>query len=1070
MVFTRTILCCLVAVGILPRSLPAAQGNSESAEPGMVRLDRIGLEHGLSQSTVYAIAQDAQGFMWFGTQDGLNRYDGYKVTVFKHDPNDSNSIAHNRVWSLRGDRKGNLWIGTERGINCYRPKERRFSFFPIAKEESRPATPRSISAIVEDSYGRIWIGSSTGLNRYDEARGTIEPFRLAADSATQPEVLRVQSLCEDKLHNLWVGTPDGLYKISLATGSVERMIHDPRNPNSLSSNNVYSLALDSAGTLWIGTWEGDLNTLDPTTNTLTRLPLAAQRKSSNIYALLADRNGDIWMATFDGVRKYDAALHRVTDISAEAALALYESSDGFVWMGTFVSGVLVHNPQRQRFKSYTVKNISKGNPVANVIFSIVEDRDGFIWLGTFGNGISKFDRTRNIVKVFQHNPHDPASLSSNQVIAMCETPGGEIWIGTYGGGLNRLDKTTGRFTRYSDDARSPLRISHNRISAMYYDEQDHALWVGYLNGALDRIVPAAGTIAHYYLEGKNLPTISTTAVTTITRTRHRGLLVGTVKQGLFTFSPDADAFTSYMLPDSLQAIATTVGIFSVLETDDRTLWVGTFGGGLLRCASGTTTAFRQYTAADGLPSNVIYGLLADRAGNLWLSTNKGISRFTPTTERFKNYDVSDGLQSDEFNQGAYCAGRRGELFFGGVNGFNAFFPERMRDNDRPPPVYITEFKVFNAILPLPDPIPYDHAIELSYAQNFFTFEFVGLNFVAPDKNRYAYMLEGFDSDWHYVSSRQRYAGYTNLDPGTYILRVKAANNDGYWNARPATLVITITPPFWMTWWFRVSGLMLVGAVLAVAYRRKVASLERERLRQQELSRKLIERQEEERRRIAREMHDSLGQDLLFMKNLALLSLKSSVGNGTVQDNLAQISDTASRVLRSVRTMAHDLRPPELDRLGLSETLRSILLKVRESTSMTVTGEIDDVDGLLPPEGEINLVRIVQEALANVIKHAEATECRVAIERHSGGVRLTIKDNGKGFDKYATIQPEVQRVAMAATKTSGVYQPIGIGLSGMMERVRMLNGTLDLATAPRAGTTITIEVPTPHTDVFHSASE
>ncbi len=1034
----------------------AAPGRNHAFEQSTIRLDRIGLDRGLSQSTVRAITQDRQGFMWFGTQDGLNRFDGYRITVFKHDPKDSNSISHNAIWALMPDRKGNLWIGTENGVNCYQPALNRFQHYAFPTETTQSGSG-PVSSLCEDSRGTIWIGTSTGLSKYDPTTGTISNVQLAADTISSVR-LAIQSMCEDDLQHLWVATTAGLFRIALNNDSVERIRLLPKR--SYASNNVRSLSLDSTGTLWIGMWEGEVYSMNTRTLAIHRYPSPMEPGTGNIYSLLATSSTEVWIATFDGVKKYMPVHRRYVRASEEPALTFYRSSDAFIWIGTFTNGLLVYNPHRQRFRNYTLGELGKGSRMDNVVFSILEDSEGSLWVGTFGNGLTRFDRTRNHVVTYKHRSGDPTSLSSNRVITLCETRPGELWIGTDGGGVNRLDTRTGRCQRFTAETAHPLRMSHNRVSAMHYNPQYRQLWIGYLNGTVDKVELATFRVHHYYLAGENLPIVSASGVTTFALGPHSGILLGTLKQGVLSLDSASQRFVPYPFPDTLASLVRSMAVYSIIEQDNGTFWMGT-SGGLLHYAPGSPSIFTLYTTADGLPSNVVYGILSDRNGRLWLSTNKGIARFTPATRHFKNYDVSDGLQSDEFNQGAYVAGRSGELFFGGVNGFNSFFPDEIDDNPLAPPVYVTEFKVFNKPLPLPNPVPDNQTIELSHTQNFFTFEFVALNYTAPENNQYAYMLEGFDHAWNYVPARQRYAGYTNLDPGRYVLRVKGSNNDGYWNEHGTTITIVVTPPFWMRWWFRAGSVVLVLGVAALIYRRKVAALEKEKLRQQELSRTLIERQEEERRRIAREMHDSLGQDLLFIKNLALLTLNDSQGKETAREHAARISETASKALKSVRTISHDLRPPELDRLGLSETLRSILLNVRESTPMTVLGEIDDIDGTIPPEVEINIVRILQEGLANVIKHAGASECRVVVEKNPRAITIVIRDNGKGFQANAVIESEAPRVTSPPVNAPVVpYRSIGIGLTGMMERVRMLGGTMNVNSTPGNGTTITIEIPTP----------
>jgi signal transduction histidine kinase len=411
--------------------------------------------------------------------------------------------------------------------------------------------------------------------------------------------------------------------------------------------------------------------------------------------------------------------------------------------------------------------------------------------------------------------------------------------------------------------------------------------------------------------------------------------------------------------------------------------------------------------------------------------------------------VKDGLQANEFNQGAYFAARNGELFFGGVNGFNSFFPESINDNDYIPPIYLTTFKIFDKPLQNPGSLASLNDIELSYSQNFFSFEFVALNYTTPEKNQYAYMLEGFDKDWHIVTAQQRYGSYTNLDPGEYKLRIKGSNNDGIWNEAGISVAVIVTPPFWMTWWFRTLGVIMVLSSIYIIYQNRINSLKQEKELQQKISHRLIEKQEEERRRIALEMHDSLGHSLLFIKNRANLTAKKSFDVTSASENFNQISAAASEALITVREISHNLRPPELDQLGLSETLRSILISFRESTSIKINGAVEDIDGLIPKELDINVVRILQEALSNIIKHSGAAECEILVTKSESQITINISDYGKGFEQNNT---------QYSRRETPEKKHAGLGLAGMTERVRILNGNFKIESTPGKGTHIEIKIP------------
>ncbi len=476
---------------------------------------------------------------------------------------------------------------------------------------------------------------------------------------------------------------------------------------------------------------------------------------------------------------------------------------------------------------------------------------------------------------------------------------------------------------------------------------------------------------------------------------------------------------------------------------DSILWIGTDGGGLNRFNTKEET-FSYFTKKDGMPNDVVYGILEDEQKYFWISTNNGLVKFNPKTSEMRLYDVQDGLQSNEFNRNEYYKIAEGKLYFGGVYGYNTFFPKHIKDNAVQPALVITDFRLFNtsvshgdAASPLKKSIVEIDSIVLKYSQNMFTFQFAALDFNVPRKNRYRYMLKGFDEHW-ITAGPSRTATYTNLNPGEYTFRVIASNSDGVWNETGESISVVIIPPFWMTWWFRGALILFFLSFGPIIYFVRINQLKREKTRQQEVSQLLIQSQEQERKRIAQEMHDSLGQELLVIKNRAVIGLKTAAEGTKERVQLEKISDHASSILKLARSISHSLRPPELDRLGISETIRALLHNVQDVASYKVLAEIDEIDGVLPKEQEINFVRIIQESLSNIEKHANATQMRLTIVRTEKLVVLSIQDNGKGFS------PEQ------------IHQ--GIGLAGIYERVRILHGNISIQSQLEKGTTILITVP------------
>jgi len=1027
---------------------------TRAAQTGL-RFGHIGLEHGLSQSTVYSIVQDNQGFLWFGTQDGLNRYDGYTIKVFRHVPGDTASMSDNVVWCLLSDREGNLWIGTERGgLNKYVPGEKRFYHFRHSQVDSHSLSSDFITALCEDSFGNLWIGTrSDGLNLYEKKTGRFLRFKNNPADPTSLAGNAIRALTEDHQKNLWIGTSGGVSVLALPKFQENptkpvftNHVFSPTIPHSLGSNNVWSIYVDSRKIVWIGTWAGGLNRFDSERGRFVRYRTGTDNlralPSNTIKSIVEDTEGNLWIGTYDaGLVVLDVHRTVVRKALPDFCVSLYRDNAGLVWIGTFADGVRIFDRKRNLFRHYVEDKSDPTTIRGNLISAIFEDSDGELWIGTYGYGLNYLNRRRQRMTTFRFRPADPQGISSDRVTAVCQSNDGSIWVATTGG-IDRYSKRSNVFTRVATRPNAQNGLRHQQVSTLFYDTEADVLYVGYFSGGVSSYHPATNSFVHFRSTDTGTDPLWGSAITVLYRTAEGDVWAGTFNGYLFRKKRKEQHFERVRLPFE-EAKHTEHAVYSMLQQRDSLIWFGTYGDGLYRLNTNRHVV-RTFNERNSAVSNVLYAILPDGDGRLWMSTNKGLQRFDPASETVKSYDVLDGLQSNEFNQGAFFRSSSGEMFFGGVNGFNAFFPDSIQENTYVPPVYITEFKITNVPLRLPDPIPQGTTIEIPYAENFFSFSFVGLNYSSPEKNRYAYTLEGFDQNWNIVTAQQRYAGYTNLDPGRYVLRVRASNNDGYWNETGTWIAIIITPPFYLTWWFK--GLSVIGIVslAGLIYVRKISTLKREKAYQQEISSKILEKMEEERQRIARELHDSIGQEILFIKNKALLSLTRQ-NHATVADDLTAISDTASKALKSVREISHNLRPPELDRLGLTETIRALLMKVRESTALVVTGELDHIDGLVPRELEINLVRIVQEAISNILKHARATECSIRIEKERNGIVMTIKDNGGGFTVDPLPMTEIEKAE-------------GMGISGMLERTRMLNGTMTIHSAPGKGTTLEFVFP------------
>jgi signal transduction histidine kinase len=532
---------------------------------------------------------------------------------------------------------------------------------------------------------------------------------------------------------------------------------------------------------------------------------------------------------------------------------------------------------------------------------------------------------------------------------------------------------------------------------------------------------------------QNKNSLSCDQVNSIMEDRSGILWIGTEGGGLNRYDKKNKRFRIYMNESgNLQSLSSNC-VQYVYEDKSGILWIGTRQG--LNRFDKTTDTFTCLNGKDGLPSEFVYGITEDSDGYLWLSTNNGLSRFDPIKKTFRNYTKHDGLQSNEFNHGAFLKNRRGEIFFGGINGFNSFFPRKVEDNLYSPPVVFTDFKLFDRSINLSTLKSHGNTIELQYSDNFFSLEFAALEYSFPAANQYAYMLEGLDKNW-VNSGTRRYVSYTNVDPGDYIFRVRGSNSDGVWNKRGASIAIRIVPPYWKTWWFRSLLAFTVLFTITAVIHWRFRILKQRTKDQKELSRQLLESQENERKRIGIGLHDSLGQNLLVIKNLAVMGLEAREKGKTTDEKLGEISTLASQALAEVREISYDLRPHHLDQLGLTGALKSIISRISASSQLTIHDDLDDVNNLFPKQEEINVFRIVQESVNNIIKHSHATSATITVKRNGDHVTLIVSDNGIGIN----------------------HNKHGFGLTGIAERARILGGTLDVKSPPGTGTTISVIIP------------
>ena len=833
-----------------------------------LRFDQISLGEGLSQSSVFAIYQDSVGFLWFGTQDGLNKYDGYTIEVYRPIAGDENTLSAGDIQSIYEDQEGILWVGTNGwGLNRFNRETDQFTHYKYNSQNHASLSGNVVNVIYEDASGDLWFGTDGGLNKYDRERDNFVRYRNIHGDPNSLSSNNILSIFEDQKEALWIGTNGGgLNKFDNETEKFQHFRNIPGDPFSLSNNTVWSITEDNDGVLWIGT-DGGLNQFLESSGRFVRYQTSPHDpnsiSSNEVRSVFADREGVIWVGTHGmGLNRFDQYTGKFLTIqsspsdleglSDDFVRTIYEDREGTLWIGTLGGGVNKLDRNSQPFRHISTNDRYSGGLSDNMVWSIFEDRYGVLWVGTMGGGLNKFDKATGVWSHYRHDPNDPTSISHDNVRAIGEDNRGDLWVGTDGGGLNKFDREKDTFIRYRHDSTDPYSLNSDEVLTIYKDRQGD-LWVGTRDAGLIRYEYSTDQFRHSY-QANNGNIVNNNEIRSIYMDHDGNLWVGTVV-GLNRINLNKGEIKRYYAnSDDSQSLSQNI-VLAIYEDRSGSIWLGTHSGGLNKFDR-KTEIFTHYNEQDGLASNVVYGILEDDQGYLWLSTNNGISRFDPLTEQFKNFDVSDGLQSNEFNAGAYHEGKKGEMFFGGVNGFNSFDPEKIpEDNKYAPPIVLTSLTQGGEESFPGDNLESIGGFTFRWPDDYFEFEFSALSFVNPEDNQYAYMLEGFDKQWNYVGS-QRFGRYTNLPGGSYALRIKGSNNDSIWNEDGLVLDVTYVPPFWETWWFRGLAVMIVVVGVVSGYRLRVSGIES---RSRELEMQVQERtyEIERRQKVAEGLRDIL---------------------------------------------------------------------------------------------------------------------------------------------------------------------------------------------------------------------
>lgn len=995
------------------------------AQSREVNFRRFSIEQGLSQSNVFCILQDRTGFMWFGTEDGLNRFDGYRFRVFKH-LQDTSSISSNFINTLFEDRTGKLWIGTSRGLNCYDPSLEKFT-------RIKKFSLTNIETILEDHSGNLWIGASEGLGVLDPNSGEFNSLELP-DSVAMAQVL-----FEDRNKVLWIGTNRGLFAYDQ-----KHFVHyrnDLKNQRSLPHNNVHAIIEDRHGDLWIGMYGGGIARLDRSsgefTNYRARSTDVFSLSSDDVNAIVEDRAGKLWIGTFGGgvcrwdpqTKNFTRFVHdpqKITSISHNSVESMYLDHSAILWVGTNGGGINQYDPNREKFTH--IKNIpSDPNSLSdNMIYSFFfDEEENSLWIGTDAGGLNRWNRNSGKFLHYKNNPANANSLAHNSVRAIFKSFDGLFWIGSVRGGIDVLDVNKNSFVNFKNIPGDQQSLSANSIRTIHADRDssDKILWIGTNGGGLNKLDLTTKQFTAFKNSSTDSGSLSNNQIRAVFEDYDGYIWVGTLGGGLNRIDKRTGKFRRYVNePDRQNSLNNNIVLCVIEDTvfyPDK-LWIGTAGG--VNVLNLQNETFEFFTEQNGLPNDVVYGIVVDHRGYLWISTNKGLAKFDPRSKSFINYDERDGLQSNEFNAGAYLINSRGEIFFGGINGFNYFHPDSLLSNSMPPPVLLTDFQILNESVPignrtLKKSISQTHSIELDYTQNVFSFEFAALNYSIPEKNQFAYMMEGFDKTWIYSGTR-RYVNYTNLNPGRYVFRVKASNSDGLWNEEGQSVEIIIHPPFWSTWWFRLGMIAVLGLIIFGAFRF------REYYRIYRKTRFISHY------KIVRKLGEG-GMGAVF--HAIDQSQKKAVALKVLREEILESQDGIKRFLKEVE-IGRQINHPNVVRIfnaGSNETTRYIAMELIEG--VTLKSQIRE-KGKIEMSMAINYVRGILEGLKAIheknIVHRDLKSENIMIQKDAtikimdfGLARMnalsSIADRGQLVGTLAYMSPE-QTIGKSVDFRTDIY--------------------------------------------------
>ncbi len=1043
----------------------------------------------LSQNTGTCIFQDHIGFLWIGTTNGLNRYDGMEVTIYENDSKDSSSISNNFIRSIAEAKNGDLWIATENGLNRYDRASNRFVRYYYQPENDFSLSSNNISDVVIDRQGRVWAAAGD-LCCYRPDINNFVRYPAGTNQDGNSLLQYHNFIYQDHTGDIWYGYWRDLYCFNPKSEKLEIQIRGEVQIRGDADWHLHELLEDRDGYFWLATNKAGLlrfhaGEKNPEPEIFS--DDIGENESFSDYRLLKlflDHDNNLWVScentglvVLDRNRKITHRLYNVPDnersISGNSVWSIFEDDQHRMWFGIWNAGISFYDPFNVQFQHY---HSSKGtsNISNNIVTDFLEDNEGNIWIATDGGGLNYFDRQKSRFSSYKHDPADPNSISSNAVLSLCYDDKGNVWAGTYNGGIDVLNPQGNRFLHFNQENSS---LTSDNVFDLLNDGAGN-IYIATWGGGLNIFHQPTKKWENYTANPTDPNSLSDNNIFVLYRDKQNEIWVGTVDglNLLRRFGEDKGHFWRYQYFPNIANGISDNRIQTIYEDKQGRFWVGTSNGlNLMDRKAGT---FEVYRHADGLYTNYISGIIADDQDNLWVSTLKGITRIDSTFKVVHHYDISDNLQGDQFNRNAVFKTSRGELLFGGTNGFNLIQPEDIRNNPYPPRIVLTDLKISNKSVPsgwegiLQKEINETQHLMLSYKHTVFSLEFVALNFTHPEKNQYAYMMQGFETDWNY-SGTQNNATYTNLDAGDYIFRVKAANNDAVWNEAGLALKITITPPFWKTRWAYILYLLMIVLAFYFAMRYQ---LRQERLRHElEMEHMKLEKLSEidkiKSRFFSNVSHEIRTPIMLIVGPLENL-LKSDKVIATVKNKLRLIIRNAQRLSRMMNQLVdyYKIESPAL-KLNLAknnivEFVRNIFLSFKEYArdhKIRFRFETNMEQGYTWFDGD-KIDKIIYNLLSNAFKFTPdggevvlGLNYRASDSQSQNYIEIFVRDTGIGIpgDQQDLIFERFYQVGIEEwTQAEG----IGIGLNMTLELVDLQQGEIKVESEPGQGTLFRIILP------------